>query len=296
MTWCTVSVIGFCIPGHFLQKKGGNIELLIKEKLKSGLKLSPSERQLADYIFEYPDRFLKMSIPEVSKQLYVSKSTIIRFAKKLGFAGHKELCLSLAKEFILETEEPAAEDRVKPIAEHIRADTVVHELLKLYNQVLLRHFVQLDIQQLNRIADMIAVRKRVILFGISDSIMTAADFQYKLMEIGIDAILPLTTNIFRKQGFNLGSDDIALIISSKGDSRDLLDIISLLRKRESCIILLQASEYEKYTSLADEVVNVECSNVEPGMEMIANRTLVSFILDIIYVLIYLVLEDQHPEN
>lgn len=30
--------------------------------------------------------------------------------------------------------------------------------------------------------------------------------------------------------------------------------------------------------------------------MIANRTLVSFILDIIYVLIYLVLEDQHPEN
>lgn len=217
MTWCTVSVIGFCIPGHFLQKKGGNIELLIKEKLKSGLKLSPSERQLADYIFEYPDRFLKMSIPEVSKQLYVSKSTIIRFAKKLGFAGHKELCLSLAKEFSLETEEPAAEDRVKPIAEHIRADTVVHELLKLYNQVLLRHFVQLDIQQLNRIADMIAFRKRVILFGISDSIMTAADFQYKLMEIGIDAILPLTPNIFRKQGFNLGSDDIALIISSKGD-------------------------------------------------------------------------------
>ncbi|MBQ1532903.1 MAG: MurR/RpiR family transcriptional regulator [Solobacterium sp.] len=260
------------------------------------MKLSPSERQLADYIFEYPDRFLKMSIPEVSKQLYVSKSTIIRFAKKLGFLGHKELCLTLAKELSLEAENPAALDQMQPISGQIRAESVVHELLKLYNQVLLRYCVQLDIQQLSRIADMIAERKRVILFGISDSLMIAADFQYKLMEIGIDAVLPIVPNIFRKQGFNIGRDDIALIISLKGDYHDLLDITSMLHKRGCTIILMQDSQDEKPGVSAEELVNIECSEVGLSMRTIANRTLVSFVLDIMYLLIYLGLEDHLPEN
>lgn len=269
--------------------------MLIKEKLNSGLKLSPSERQLADYIFEYPDRFLKMSIPEVSKQLYVSKSTIIRFAKKLGFLGHKELCLTLAKELSLEAENPVALDQMQPISGQIRAESVVHELLKLYNQVLIKYCVHLDIKQLNRIAGMIAERKRVILFGISEAYMIASDFQYKLMEIGVDAILPVVPAIFWKQGFNVGCGDVTLIISLNGDSRDLLDITSLLQRRESRIVLLQGSEDEKFSIFAEEIINIECSEVELSMRTIANRTLVSFVLDIIYLLIYLSLEDQ-PEN
>ncbi len=280
----------------FLQKKGGNKEVLIKEKLQSGLKLSPSERQLADYIFEYPDKFLKMSIPEVSKQLYVSKSTIIRFAKKLGFVGHKDLCLSLAKELNLEIENSKELDQMHPISEQIRADSVVHDLLKLYNQVLIKYCGHLDIKQLNRIAGMIAEKKRVILFGISEAYMIASDFQYKLMEIGVDAILPIVPAIFWKQGFNVGSGDVTLIISLNGDSRDLLDITSLLQRRESRIVLLQGTEDEKFSMFAEEIINIECSEVEPSMRMIASRTLVSFVLDIIYLLIYLNVEDQQTEN
>ncbi|MBQ6487963.1 MAG: MurR/RpiR family transcriptional regulator [Solobacterium sp.] len=280
----------------FLQKKGRIIKLLIKEKLNSGLKLSPSERQLADYIFEYPDRFLKMSIPEVSKQLYVSKSTIIRFAKKLGFVGHKDLCLSLAKELSLETANPVVLDQMRPLAEQIRADTVVQDLLKLYNRVLIRHCGQLDIKQLNRIADMISERRRVILFGLADAYLIASDFQYKLMEIGIDAILPIAPDIFWKQGFNVKNGDITLIISLKGDYRDLFDITSLMNKRESRIVLLEGSEDEKLSMFAEEVVNIECNEGDASMRMIANRTLVTFVLDIIYLLIYLRNEDLLSEK
>ena len=280
----------------FLQKKGRIIKLLIKEKLNSGLKLSPSERQLADYIFEYPDRFLKMSIPDVSKQLYVSKSTIIRFAKKLGFVGHKDLCLSLAKELSLETANPVVLDQMRPLAEQIRADTVVQDLLKLYNRVLIRHCGQLDIKQLNRIADMISERRRVILFGLADAYLIASDFQYKLMEIGIDAILPIAPDIFWKQGFNVKNGDITLIISLKGDYRDLFDITSLMNKRESRIVLLEGSEDEKLSMFAEEVVNIECNEGDASMRMIANRTLVTFVLDIIYLLIYLRNEDLLSEK
>ncbi|MCR5449969.1 MAG: MurR/RpiR family transcriptional regulator [Solobacterium sp.] len=270
--------------------------MLIKEKLNSGLKLSPSERQLADYIFEYPDRFLKMSIPEVSKQLYVSKSTIIRFAKKLGFVGHKDLCLSLAKELSLETANLVTLDQMRPLAEQIRADTVIQDLLKLYNRVLIRHCGQLDINQLNRIADMISERKRIILFGLADAYLIASDFQYKLMEIGIDAILPIVPDIFWKQGFKVKNGDVTLIISLKGDYRDLFDITSLMNRRESRIVLLESSEDEKLSMFAEEVVNIECNEGDASMRMIANRTLVTFILDIIYLLIYLRNEDLLSEK
>ena len=62
--------------------------MLIKDKLKDISKFSSSERQIAEFILGHPDEFIDMSIIDVSRHLYVSKSTIIRFSKKLGFTGH----------------------------------------------------------------------------------------------------------------------------------------------------------------------------------------------------------------
>ena len=143
---------------------------------------------------------------------------------------------------------------------------------------------------------MISERRRVILFGLADAYLIASDFQYKLMEIGIDAILPIAPDIFWKQGFNVKNGDITLIISLKGDYRDLFDITSLMNKRESRIVLLEGSEDEKLSMFAEEVVNIECNEGDASMRMIANRTLVTFVLDIIYLLIYLRNEDLLSEK
>ena len=202
----------------------------------------------------------------------------------------------LAKELSMEMENSKKLDQMHPISEQIKADSVVHDLLKLYNQVLIKYCEHLDIKQLSRIAGMIAEKKRVILFGISEAQLIASDFQYKLMEIGVDAILPVVPTIFWKQEFNVGSGDVTLIISMGGDSRDLLDITSLLQRRESRIVLLQGTEDEKFSVFAEEIINIECTEVIPSMRMIASRTLISFVLDIIYLLIHLNIEGQRVEN
>ena len=54
--------------------------MLIKDKLKDISKFSSSERQIAEFILGHPEEFIDMSIIDVSRHLYVSKSTIIRFS------------------------------------------------------------------------------------------------------------------------------------------------------------------------------------------------------------------------
>jgi DNA-binding MurR/RpiR family transcriptional regulator len=68
------------------------------DRIKDRGNLTPTENEIVRYIRESPEKAVNMSLDELASTIYVSKSTIIRFCKKLGFHGHKELCVELAKE------------------------------------------------------------------------------------------------------------------------------------------------------------------------------------------------------
>ena len=59
---------------------------------------TPTEREIATFLEENSKEAVNLSLDELSEKIFVSKSTVIRFCKKLGFKGHKELCVELAKE------------------------------------------------------------------------------------------------------------------------------------------------------------------------------------------------------
>ena len=57
----------------------------IADKIKNREEFTPTENTIAKYLQENSRDVVGMSLDELANTLYVSKSSIIRFCKKLGF-------------------------------------------------------------------------------------------------------------------------------------------------------------------------------------------------------------------
>jgi len=74
------------MPGF--DKNGQSMDALIRSKLDS---CSEREKIIAEYFLEQLNDVAFLSIHEISQKLNVGQSSVIRFAKKLGYAGFLEL-------------------------------------------------------------------------------------------------------------------------------------------------------------------------------------------------------------
>ena len=62
--------------------------------------LSAKEKKIADFILEYPKESVNPSIEELAERIGISESTMVRFAKKLGYSGYQRFRIALARETI----------------------------------------------------------------------------------------------------------------------------------------------------------------------------------------------------
>ena len=53
--------------------------------------LSESEKDLARYIIAHQEDIAELTLIELGQKVLMSKSTVLRFAKKLGFSGYSEM-------------------------------------------------------------------------------------------------------------------------------------------------------------------------------------------------------------
>ncbi|MCR5448505.1 MAG: MurR/RpiR family transcriptional regulator [Solobacterium sp.] len=256
--------------------------MLIKDKLKDISKFSSSERQIAEFILGHPDEFIDMSIIDVSRHLYVSKSTIIRFSKKLGFTGHKDLCLTLAKEMNTFGGNVERLEETIPFSSGDSDKAIADKITMLNFQALTDTYSYVDLDQLRKIADLIREKKKITLYGLVESFLLAADFQYKLMNIGIEVSLPDVPGLYFRQSSTQKEDSLAMIISYYGRHTELIHTAQLLAMGNVHLILLTGPGNNPIIPYANEIVRVNVNEPHPKIGSISSRTAMALVLDIIY--------------
>ena len=165
----------------------------IIDKIRNRENFTPTESALASYLQEHPKEATNLSLNELSDTLHASKSSIIRFCKKLGYKGHKELCVQLAKEldtFVFNGKELnysvpyELSDSKKMIADKTYA-IVMGALNETWSD--------LDVDKLSKIAKMIHDKKKLYIYAAEDSFLLARDLYLRLEKIGMHVCLQETT-------------------------------------------------------------------------------------------------------
>lgn len=139
-------------------------------------KMTAVERSVADFFIGNKDD-MDFSSKNISRVLYVSEATLSRFSQKCGYKGYREFIFSYERDLKFEQKSEGTEKDVGLFARRVQNS---------YQKLLQENFRILDEEQVRRVAGMLNVSKRVLIFGIGNSGYAAEEFQLRFMRIGMD--------------------------------------------------------------------------------------------------------------
>ena len=191
--------------------------------------LAENDRKLADFLLAHPEQARHLSSQKLAELAGVSQSGVVKFAQKLGYKGFPALKLALSEALSTPQNDPA-------ITVHNRilsTDSLltVGEKLIAEKQAALRATLDVNSEQrLQQALFMLTHARKIVLTGMGASGLVARDFAYKLLKIGITAIVESDTHVLLSTVQAFGEQDLLLAISFSGERREINLAAEVARK------------------------------------------------------------------
>ena len=211
------------------------------DRIKASLpSLAPAEQRVGKLVLQDPRAFANLPVTELADRAHVSKPTVVRFCRSVGYDGLSDFKLKLAGSvsegvpFIHRSVD--ADDKTSDVAVKV-IDNTVAAFLKYRNDA---SSFALD-QAVKALAETHATRKRIEFYGVGNSGVVAQDAQHKFFRLGMNIVAYSDGHMQVMSASMLGKGDCVVVISNSGRTRDLMDACDIARKRGATTIVITAS-------------------------------------------------------
>jgi len=213
---------------------------LLDRVLASQPTLSPSEQRVANLVLNDPRKFATIPVAEIADLAQVSKPTVVRFCRSLGYEGLSDFKLKLAGSInegvpFVHTAVSMGDDTPELMVKII--DNAVSALLRYRNEASAASF-KLAIDALCKTTKS---GGRVEFYGVGNSGIVAQDAQHKFFRLGGNTVAFADGHVQIMAATMLGPRDCLVVISNSGRSRDLLDSAEIAKKKGATTIVITAS-------------------------------------------------------
>ncbi len=202
--------------------------------------LPPAEQRVAKLLLSDPRSFATLPVTELAERSHVSKPTVVRFCRSVGYDGLADFKLKLAGSvnegvpFVhrsVDDDDKAGDLVVKII------DNAVAAMLR-YRNAAASQSVERAIAVLTQAG---REGKRIEFYGVGNSGIVALDAQHKFFRLGVSAAAISDGHMQVMSATMLKPGDCAVIISNSGRSKDLIDVLEIARKKGVHIVVITAS-------------------------------------------------------
>ncbi len=211
------------------------------DRIKASLpSLAPAEQRVAKLVLADPRAFANLPITELASRSHVSKPTVVRFCRSVGYDGLSDFKLKLAGSvsegvpFIhrsVDVDDKTSDVLVKVI------DNTVAAFLKYRNDA--------SSFAIQKATDALAATttngKRIEFFGVGNSGIVAQDAQHKFFRLGVNTVAYSDGHMQVMSASMMGPGDCVVVISNSGRTRDLMDACDIARNNGATTIVITAS-------------------------------------------------------
>lgn len=188
------------------------INLLQTREIRSFL--TPSEESLVDFIEKNFREIPQYSAIKLCGEAYSSQATLNRVCKKLGFKGFSELKFSIEEDLKLM-------DNSK--------NNYIHNTIFYIDNI--------NFNEIDNIIQILKGNRKILLYGLGASQITAAYFQRQLLYLGFQAIM-----IGEEKMMESFDDFIIFIISSSGETLRIKHIAKNMRELGRTVVAITKKE------------------------------------------------------
>ena len=211
------------------------------DRIKASLpSLAPAEQRVAKLVLLDPRTFASLPVTELAARSHVSKPTVVRFCRSMGYDGLSDFKLKLAGTvsegvpFIHRSVD--VDDKVGDVLVKV-IDNTVAAFLKYRNDAS-THAIEKAIDALVNAHNN---NKRIEFFGAGNSGIVAQDAQHKFFRLGVNTIAYSDGHMQVMSASMLRPGDCLVVISNSGRTRDLMDATDIARKHGATTIVITAS-------------------------------------------------------
>ncbi|WP_142113403.1 SIS domain-containing protein [Bosea sp. AK1] len=237
--------------------------------------LSPSERRVAEFVLDAPDKVIHMSIATLAEEVGVSQPTVLRFVRTMGLASYPELKLRTGQSIVAGTpyvhSEVTSSDPLDQIVDKL-VDSSIYALTTLRRSI--------DQAVLARVVDILADATRIDCYGAGAARILAMEAQHKLMRFGIPVVAYDDTHLQRLAAATLRKGNVALCFSHTGMVRDIEAMALKARECGATVIAITRPD-TALSAAADIVLEIDAHENTEIYTPMTSRVAHAVLIDII---------------
>ena len=209
---------------------------------------------------------------QIAEETFSSKSSLVRFAKALGFSGWKEFMEQFLSDSYYEESHYTDIDPNFPFKPGDDTEKIMVQLSSLAVESILDTTDQLDLKELDKAVDILYHSRQIALMSQAPNLYVGELFRRKMATIGKNVLI--TESDLGLLAHSLHKEDCAILISYSGNSERRLPLKvipileeagvpiiaitgmgdNLLRQHATCVLSMSSRErlYTKISNFATE--------------------------------------------
>lgn len=259
----------------------------LKKRIELCDSMTPLESEIASYILNNKNVVTKLKIQELADILFISKSAIHRFVKKIGFNGFNDLKVSIAKENADLLENNSYINVNYPFQAKDNPRQIAFKLLELYEKAIKDTFEYVDLDQIKAVSQLIDSADVIDVYTHAHNSNIAENFQDKMLTIGRSVNCP--SSFYNQRLTVLASDQkhAAIILSYSGKATFILPIVKKLYEKGVKVIQIGKAGSNYYSQYVTYHLSISDSeNNRDRMSQFSSHIAMQYIMDVLYGCIY----------
>lgn len=218
----------------------------IDERLRSEYpQLAPREQRVADFIFDHFDDLIGYNSAELARLSGVSKATVSRLFKRLGYPSYRAMRDELRT--LRQSGMPLTDNR-----DAVQGNTLLARHYKQEMANLTAWVNQIDAQQFTAIVGALQAAKRVVLMGWRNSYPVAMHLRQQLLQVRDNVqLIPQPGQTLAEELVDLCEHDVAIVVAFRRRPRQLRAVLTQLQIQRVATVLICEPQAQALLPLAN---------------------------------------------
>ncbi|WP_102346055.1 MurR/RpiR family transcriptional regulator [Bacillus sp. Marseille-P3661] len=234
-------------------------------------------KRIANVVIDDPEFVVKDNLNGLAIKSKTSDAAVVRFAKRVGYKGFRDLQISLAYEL-----GDSHTQMDQEIGLHASIETIVNVSSNANIHAVTESREFLNYTSVEKVINIIKKARIVHIFAQGINYSTGIDLSYNLMKLGILCNVYNDSYMHAVAGAISSPDDVALAISHRGSNKEVIESLTIARQHHAKTIALTTRVNSPITKIADISLCVAEKEIVFQGEPLTSRMSMMHLVDILF--------------
>lgn len=249
-----------------------------------------AEKKIADCILERKGDVIDMTVAELAQASGTSDATVSRFCKRCGFKGFHHLKINLAREV---ADEQGKKVKVSNDIDRKNLPQSLQNILANKIAELTQTVSMMKADQIESILRVLEKARMIQFVAVGNTIPVAMDAAYKFNQLGIPTVTGTVLETQTAFAFNLGKEDVVVIISNSGSSKRLSALVEGARENGVTVIAITNNPHSTIGEISDYHITTATREKLLMGEICFSRVSAVTVIEMLYLLLVNSREDSY---